>query len=613
MFKAEADNLRQEIEAGITYRDKFLKEREKLIRRYTGRFFRSDKKADQAITENHGYEFLSLMLPSVVYDNPRCRIRAAEPFLMDSGGTQSIGQRAAAMELALNKWSENIELSNPLFDLAVDFYFSWSVFLLTVQDQPGYQGAEMVPQSPYPIHLDPYHFVMDPLARSCNAMQHDGPRFSGHMWTADKDDLLDDDTYDHDKVRALATDVDLDKYYPEREGMQDAPKRGELIAYDIWVPEHQNSDDPAMNGTIYTIAMGASPDGVTKQSAFIRDPRPAYCGPWGPYVLFGAYKVPNSPYPLSPLVATAEQAEEVNAHTTAAANDARAYKRFAYGRTGNVADAQRVQTVPNGHMVLLDDVEGVGQMELGGISQVQQTQMQLSMQRLERVSGLSSAKLGSPGRGTATGESIADAAQNTRTDGMKRQFRKGVTALFRSAAWYMFYGDDIRIRLGEEGRAAGLSEYRGGVYPGMEEWNFFDLSLSIDALSLEHTDQAILQRRMTQAFEILTATAPIMPMTPWVHWREPIRAMFNALNVGEADEWIDFEQLTAATEQAAAGGAGPGAAGGQGAVTSGSHVRGAVGPDPSTQPKHFAPNRNVPAIAAAQERGALAGAAASVV
>ena len=65
------EQLRDEIRAATEYRDNFLKHVDTLIERYTGRYFRSDRALDRAITANHAYEFMSVMLPSLVYDAPQ--------------------------------------------------------------------------------------------------------------------------------------------------------------------------------------------------------------------------------------------------------------------------------------------------------------------------------------------------------------------------------------------------------------------------------------------------------------------------------------------------------------------------------------------------------------
>lgn len=543
-LKTDTDSLKEELRLGMEFGDHFREEIETLVMRTTGRYYRSDRSPDRPVTENHFFEYLSVMKPSIAYDNPRVRIRAGNPFVKDSFGLISMGDMALGIQLGLNRWSIDTDLWSTLDDLATDYLYCWAVSMVTIADQPGYQGVELVPQRPYMIRIPPHHFVIDPAALSNNPMQSNGPRFMAHMWKADRDDLLKDKDYDSKLVAKLSLDQDLEKYNPQHSRGLDIPPRGEILAWDVWVPEHITTNKPEFNGTIFTIAIGNTPNGTTKKAQQIRKPRPAYCGPWGPYIMQGYMKVKDSPYPLSPLVAVAEQAEEVNAHTTAAAEDARAYKKFGYGEAQNAADGDRIKSVGNGEFVLLDSIDGIGQMELGGSSDTQQRYSDVARERLNRVSGMSDALRGEvSGNVTATESSIADSGTKIRISGVKVGFRKFVARSMRAASWFMFYGEDVVQSLGEEGIEHGLTQFTGGLHPGREHFNFFDLSLTVDPLSMEHTDQSILQRRIQLAYESLVSNAPAMVELPWIKWREPVRALFESLNVGEADDWIDFNRL----------------------------------------------------------------------
>lgn len=546
MINTLPDKLRDEVRGGTQFRDKFLQHVDRLVMMLTGRYYRSDKTPDRAVTENHAYEYLSVMLPSIIFDNPRVRIQVSNPGQPDDLGLMTYGQRAKAIELALNRWSEDSGIYHPLYDVAVDMMFSFGVLMTTTVDQPGYSGAEMVPQRPFLINISPRHFLLDPLSRSENPLQHGGPRWLGHQWKADKEDLLGDDAFDREMVMKVAQDTDIEKYDEGKNKSNDIPMRNEIVCWDIWVPEKRMGDDPAMNGTIYTIAAGANEEGMTKKTRYLRPPRPAYCPPWGPYTMFGGTKVPGVPFPMSPLVATAEISESLNAHTTAAAEDAKAYKKFVAYQIQNAADGDRVKSVRNGEMVGLDDVENIVPVELGGVSPAQYTYMQQERERLARVSGLSDSMRGIVSGGpaaTATQEALASAGSNVRIDGIKRQYRKSVSQVFKSAAWYLHYGDDVKMPLGPEGAAEGMTQYMGGIYPGMEDFDFFDMSFEIDPLSMEHTNQAVYQKRLETAISSMNAMIPQMQQIKWVHWEEPMRALFESLNIGHADEWFDFEAL----------------------------------------------------------------------
>ena len=362
-------------------------------------------------------------------------------------------------------------------------------------------------------------------------------------------------------------------------------------------------DEPGYNGTIYTVAVRSGENGVTKHPRMIRDPYPAYCPPWGPYVVSGYMKVPDCPYPLSPLVATAEQAEEVNAHTSAAAQDAKRYKRIAVFDITNQQDGQQIKRARHGEAIGVNDPNSTKEIEIGGVSEVQYKYNEYARERLGRVSGLSGTMRGEPeGDTTATAESIANSAGQTRIDGIKKAHRRGVERIMRTAVWYMHHGEDVYYRLGSEGEKHGLREFAGGILPGMEVFNFFDLTLNIEPYSMEHTDQAVLQRRITEAWDRLISSSEAMVQTPFVEWQKPLRAFFETLNIEDADQWVDFDML----EQMQM------AMTGMGAAQPGAGQQGAQSPQQAPQPGAFNPN-GMAAMQMAQEQGGLQGAARSVV
>lgn len=557
-FKCTPGQLRDEIEAGESIRDKHLEHVDTLIKRFHGRYWRSDRSPERAMVENHAYEFMSLMLPGVVYDDPRVKVRAINPGLSDQFGTITMGQRARMIEASLNQWSVNDELGATMSDALVDFYFAYCVWKVTMIDHPGYQGYDNAPQKPLLMNIDQRHFVMDASATNFDPMRLGGPRFMGEMWKTDREDLLDNPDYDQAQVLELSSDEDVDKYDAEPRQGESRRKRDEVVCWDIWVPEKDirmdreylsstdnpvDPSDPAYNGTIYTIGTKATDEGIGKKTYYLRPPQPAFCPPWGPYVVAGYMKVPRSPFPLSPLVATAEQAEEVNAHMTAAATDAKRYKKFGVFKKMDQADGETAKNARHGELVGLDETEGIKEVELGGVSETQYKYNQMATDRLNRISGLSDSMRGqADADATATAESIASQGAQTRIEGIKQAFRRGVTRVFKTAAWYAHYGEGFQMSVGDQGLdIAGSPVFMGGVSAerGTEDFDFFEMNLNLEPYSMGHTDQILLQRRMQDAWQKLIESAPMMITAPHIKWGDAIKAFMEVLNIEDADEWIN--------------------------------------------------------------------------
>lgn len=582
VFNPETESLFDEVRDAAKERDAHLDMNDEIISRMTGRDYCTHRQSDMPITENFGFEILSVIKPSIIYDNPQCQIQTAAPYVLDDQtrvmvdelkaihgvvndrqlaaqlgyrdlnelvsmlGGMTMKQFAKALELGVNRWSTDNQIMRPLGDLAVDFIVSWGVGLTTITDQPGYGGEELVPQMPYFIRVAQQHHVFDAMAMSYDTTDSNGPRFKGHMWRADQEDLLGDDSdYDKNVVKDLLTDEDLDAYYFNVDKSVNTTKRKEIFAWELWLPEAQIDGFSRRDGYVgswRTLALGCGRDGTTKRAREIRKARPAYVPEWGPYTMFGYHKVPNDPYPLSIMVATAEKAESLNYQTNAMNDAAARYKKIGICESSATNDGERVRTADNATIVGLDEPDKFkGNVELGGVSETQIKQAGIERDGLERLGGLSSARRGGPrAEVSATAEAIADQGSRTRSAGISSAYRMAVSQVFRTAAYFMCKGEDHIIPI--DGESAGLSvDMFIGGNEGRSRFRFEDLSLIIDPYSMEHTDQALLKRNIVEIFTLLRDSIPVIQSTPDFEWDEPMERLFQVANIQGAGEWVrDF-------------------------------------------------------------------------
>lgn len=595
-LKCDPENLYDEVKAAEQYRDRFLDKSDSLVMNFHGRYFDKERRPSTAITENFAFEFVALMLPSLMYGSPQFKVLSRTPNVLDDAtqaqvdqlmmaygarsksdlaqmlgfnrfsdlvkamGGLSMGLFAKGMEISLNRWAIVNEICNPLSLLAVDYFFNYGVAMTTTTDQPGHQNYEMTPQQPKIMRLSQYEFAMDPTAKTPRVLELNGPRHMEHIWKADYDDLLEDPLYNREEVEKLLLDKDLEKYDRVRKSGIDIPKRREILAWSIWVPEkgfsdvemsldHGINDTRGYNGVVYTLAVSATPDGTSKKARWIRDPYPAYVPPWGPYTLFGYLPVPNCAYPLSLLAATAEKAVALNAHSTAIAEDAAKFKKVAVYDQHNPAVGEALRDAQHGDFVgVPGNAAEIKEVTIGGPAKEQTDELIRIADGLRRLAGVSESSSGNPSDRTATAESIADAGLRTRTSGMQEFFRRPTRTTAMAAAWYMFHGPDMRFDLDEEGERYGVETFTGGT-EGRTKFNFYDLALSIDPHSHEHVDRARVQEVLTNAIQLLATHAPVMAQSPWIKWKEPIRELFDVMNVGHTDDWFDDDALSTAQGQ----------------------------------------------------------------
>lgn len=537
MLNLSPDKLRDEVKAAEAYRDLFTAKLHELTARATTSYFKEGDKPRTPTAVNHAYEYLSLMIPQVAYGVPRCTVQYGSP------GTD-MHEIAEGLKHALNALADDEDLGETFETLANDFFWFMGVALTTSRDQPGRNGwEELVPQTPYVMRISPYHFAVDPLAKDMSPLSHNGPRYMMHMWKADAEDLLKDPTFDDGAVQAAGIDQNLEKYDGDTGKNVDTPKRNEIVAWDIWIPELQMTDEEGYNGSVVTVGCGSSSEGRTKKTYFLRKEQPCFCPPWGPYSIFGAYKVMDCPYPLSPIVATAETAEEVNAHVAKAAQDAGSYKKYAVGNTDNPSDAQKVKHVKHGEMVLLDNPKDINEVETGGVSPTQYDYNHNAMDRLDRLSGVSDAMRGNVSQdATATAEAIAQSGTTARLAQLQKRYRRGVQQVFRSMSWELWYDDmEMHYGLGIDGGRAGTLDWEGGMVEGQEHMNPLAPRIKIEPYSLEHTSSALLQKRMTDVMTMIAEVAPLFAQAPYIPWKDLLDRVFEAMNVGELE--IDEQML----------------------------------------------------------------------
>ena len=302
-----------------------------------------------------------------------------------------------------------------LTDIAVDMCFNFGVALVTeeknktLRPNPGLQKTA-TPMWPVCTRIPQHRFFVDPVADTLEEA-----RFIGHKWVRDKEDLLkmaeenEKEGWDAEAIEKMSVTSDNQELGRDE---KDLPDREEVVCYEIYVPEITLEDSlgekHGFNGTIYTLAVAV--DDEDEKAAFIRKPRPYYGPRWGPYVLFGIYKVPNAIYPLSPLVAIEGQVEELNRHAESASQSAEQYKKLILVDNTDPKFSQRVKDSQDNYVIPVSGLEKarVVQAEIGGMTQQQLTYLQVARDRLDRNSGITDAQRGNiEGRGTATEVTVA--------------------------------------------------------------------------------------------------------------------------------------------------------------------------------------------------------------
>ncbi len=559
MINTSPENLLVEIQSSETLRDQHLEDFDDQVKRYVGPHWRAGSMDSDYYPENHAYEYLSLMVPKIVLDNPRVRVTTRRP------GSQ--GQVAEALRHGLNRWSRDSHLSRLLIRLAVDMLFNYGVGITTQEPQKHMRHGD-TKRWPQCYRIPQKLFFMDYLARHTSEA-----RYMGHKVRRDKEDLLrlaakhPGQGWVPWAIEELVTDNDDELSKANRERSITANPRGEVTYWEMWIPEAQLKGYPesaGYHGSIWTLSeqmpsrgretwftdeVADAPSGETSSATFIREPRPFYGPRTGPYTHFGVYTVPDHAMMLSPLTAVQGQTDDLNQHVQAASHADAQYKRLIFVDNMDKKLMQRVKDAGDLFVVPVTGLrEGTRQIvstELGGSSPQQWDMIAQKRERLDRNSGIFDAQRGMvAGRGTATEVAVADQSSSARMSFIEHQFQDGTARMLSNVAWYMYHDDRVEFPLGPEAaESMGMVEpwFKGGIEREGSGASYDDLELEIEPYSMTRTTEGLQQKRTMEMVQMVTSMAPMIPQMPWVNWREVMKKLGNALNFPELEDVIDLQ------------------------------------------------------------------------
>jgi hypothetical protein len=584
MLDVTPANLRREVQAAEDFRDEHIKMLEGMVESYTGLAY--DAQDESNAPENHAYEYISLTMPRVIYDNPRVKVKSRKAVsseqlrelegllealdmafqagmvdpvqgIKDQGLLEAEVERLKtlkntpkAMEHVLNRWSYETNIRKSFQRAYAGMAFAYEVMMTRQEPDPGHDPRDYnVPHSPKAYVIGADRFFFDPLC-----VIYGEARYAGHKWFRDKDDLLREARENNKAGWNVKAIRDLaEESAKSTRDIKNAPAvdRSEFCGYEIWVPEANDlsewkvehpGPDEGFNGSIFTIAYSRA-EGRDKAS-FIREPRPYYGPTWGPYAVFGAYVVPGHPYPLAPLAATWAQQKELNAIAKAMNRSARNYKRMIY------ADRDQAKIIKSGEhdfvygVDMLETVEPKS-VEVGGVTRQQVEQFTIQRDRIDRVSGISDPQRGNISKDdtTATEIAVVDDATNVRLAGVKQAFEDAAIQVYRTASWYFWNDERSRQALGDEA-AADLDMLEPVFYGGPEgDMEFDDLELEFEPFSAERTNQAVLQRNANLLAQFVVNTAPLIPASPHIDWKKVYGAVGDAYNQRDFGDVLSIDKI----------------------------------------------------------------------
>lgn len=551
------DALTTEVDEAQDLVDRRLAATEDILARMCGPARDGKGTGNSAEPENPEFEYLSLTVPRLVFDNPIADI--------NTNLMQSQGQTAKAIYWHVNRWIEETQYRRPLTLCAFDMCINWGVLLHTLErvtsrgkvEGVGGPGKRGFPLRTRVDRLPPNHAVWDPRAMSAYTKAWEGHRWvrslSGLIEFAKKNPTA---GWNLELLRGLSPSSSLDDLGREK-GFEESNITDEVVGYDIWVrDERLKKTDPMWSnfsederkgcwGTVYTILcppQGQRPKRKGKRGEWARAPRPMYGAPDGPYVTFGAYPVQNSSFPLSPLMASKGQNDELGAQARAMSRSARKFKRLILVNDTDSKLADQIASQPDSFVLPVRGLAAgrVAEVALGGLDPGQIQFLEMLRARSDRTLGSSESLRGRAASDTtATAEDIAAGAAADRVGFLRRQYEDAVADSLRRVARNAFYSNrvvhplpidaakdfgmqPITIEL-PDGNVITIPPdpwFEGGRHDPNSGLTFEDLELTVRAGSMTRSSPAQKARQFADLMGLMSTVAPLIPQMPYVDWDE---------------------------------------------------------------------------------------------
>ena len=98
------EHAMEEVKAAIDFRNRHTKTLDEQVRRFRGPYYQKDTYSISSdySPENTYYEYVSLMIPKLIFDNPRVQVQTRRP-----GAQKDV---ATALRHGLNRWARDFGL-----------------------------------------------------------------------------------------------------------------------------------------------------------------------------------------------------------------------------------------------------------------------------------------------------------------------------------------------------------------------------------------------------------------------------------------------------------------------------------------------------------------------
>lgn len=533
----DADKLAEEVSRAVEFRRKHTAKSREIIRRLMGNWYRTDMAADP-VPENLIASYVTFMLAEMAFTDPTCRVQARRPV--------SHGQIATWMDQYLRAWITDAKMGIENEDVARDMLTGYGVMKVGMEPAAASYGERQQGLKPFACRIPPDHYVTDGRCE-----RRDEGIFEGHDYFRSLDQIKSEASqqggagWDPAAVEELTTNAANDPSQSSQDPRERAapiayiPDRNMIVLVELWLKEW---------GLLVTLAShGQSTGNVILRKA-------PYVGPPdGPYEVYGMYRMPGDPYPISALQFAMEQFEELQAHVTASSDAAKTYKRFIMVDAANTDAKEAVMNAENGSVCPVKGLASgaIQPAEMGGPNSEQMNYIMQIRDRWDRVIGMGDAQRGRVAGKTATETSIVQNNVDGRTSWVKKQMEKGTQSTLWKVGWYAYYNPLVTADVSHVDpftRQTTEGTFYGGPTDGQTaEWHQFDVSIVPE--SMGRTDDQVTQGRAMQMIQLAPQLYQMMTQLPGLNVAYLVDSWGESINQHELSKILFNPQIMAQYQQ----------------------------------------------------------------
>lgn len=526
--------MRREIYSSIQLRRDTTNQSRSLIRQY-GEGGRETWQSGDEVFENHAFEWVANIVPHLVFTNPTVRVTDLG---VQDAQTQMVqwGLRSAIQQTRMN-----LDLTACAYDIQFDF----ACGIVVNEPTPGFllEGNGFTPLRPRLKRLSPRQ-----VFRDARAPELGKPRFEGHIFVKDKNDMLaetvtDDNgntvpKYDSAAVMELTDNDGLDELRKDlmQDGIFLADSENQVVCFEVYCHEAK---------CWLTLGFCSGDD-----ARLLRTER-EYRGPAdGCYCWFGTYIVPDQVYPLANLAVTRKQVEEINKHRWQMSRDAAVAKQVGIVNGAAPGIVANIQDAKSGDILSLPGFTGVvNTMKFGGAMKETYEYVEFSKSMLDRMSGLSEMQRGNLTGVTATEAESAKEFVDVRLKYAQNRFKEDVSIMLGKMADPLYNNKSIAFPCMIEPEGGGdptRGTFMGGqVQPPDPQYPWRpSLMVEIEPYSMEYVNQGQLREQMIayqqQVVELLQAQMTL----PMMNGRAMLNDLGQTMNMPRsADRYANWQMM----------------------------------------------------------------------